>query len=131
MQIYLLSTGQILYSGLRVEGDKSSSIFCNKSGNAILSAIPNLWSNIQIVRTPILKYDIPNPISFVTKHLDFETLHHHFGHASYKIICYILNNVEDAKKYFPIQKCICCSYTLGKMYQCSFSENPTCSSKSL
>jgi len=42
----LLSTGQILQSGLRVEGDKSGSTFCDKSGDAILLATPNLWGNI-------------------------------------------------------------------------------------
>ena len=131
MQIYLLSIRQILQSGLRVKGDKSGSTFHNKSGNAVLLATLNLCSNIQIIRTHILKYNVFNLVSLKTRYLDFKTLHHHFGHASYKIICYILNNIEDAKKYFPIQKCICCSYTLGKMYQCSFSENPTCSSKSL
>ena len=37
MQMCLLSTEQILQSGLRVEDNKSSSIFCNKFGDAILS----------------------------------------------------------------------------------------------
>jgi len=42
MQIHFLSIKQILQSELRVEGNKSGFIFYNKSGNAILSAIPNL-----------------------------------------------------------------------------------------
>jgi len=46
MQIHLLSTGKILQSGLRVEGNKSGSTFHDKSGNAILLATPNLWDNI-------------------------------------------------------------------------------------
>ena len=46
IQMYLLSTGQISQSILRVEGDKSDSTFCDKSDNAVLSATPNLWSNI-------------------------------------------------------------------------------------
>ena len=46
IQIYFLSTEQILQSELRVENDKSSSTFCDKFGNAILSATPNLWDNI-------------------------------------------------------------------------------------
>jgi len=40
--MYLLSTRQILQSGLRVEDDKSSSTFCDKSGDAVLLATPNL-----------------------------------------------------------------------------------------
>ena len=40
MQIHLLSTGQILQSGLRVKGNKSGSTFCNKSDDAILLATP-------------------------------------------------------------------------------------------
>ena len=39
--MYLLSTKQTLQSGLRVEGNKSGSTFCNKSGNTILLATPN------------------------------------------------------------------------------------------
>jgi len=58
IQICLLSTRQILQSGLRVEGNKSSFTFCDKSGNAVLLATPNLWSNVQIVRTCILKHNI-------------------------------------------------------------------------
>ena len=42
MQIYLLSTGQTLQSGLRVEGNKSSSTICDKPNNAILLATPNI-----------------------------------------------------------------------------------------
>ena len=39
-------------------------------------------------------------------------------------MCYVLNNVEDVKKiYFPTQKHVCHSYTLGKIHQCSFPEN--------
>ena len=42
MTIHLLSTGQLLQSGLSIEGTIDSSIFCNSSGNAVLSALPNL-----------------------------------------------------------------------------------------
>ena len=45
MQIYLLSARQIFQSGLRVEGNKSDSTFCDKSGDTILLATPNLWGN--------------------------------------------------------------------------------------
>ena len=132
IQIYLLSTGQISQSGLRVEGDKSDSTFCDKSDDAVLSATSNFWNNIQIIRTCILKYDVSNSVILVTRHLDFETLHHHFGHACNEVMHHILDNVEDMKKIcFPTQKHICHSCTLGKMYQCSFPENFTCSSKPL
>jgi len=46
IQMHLLSTGQLLQSGLRVEDDKSSSTFCNKSGDVVLLATSNLWGNI-------------------------------------------------------------------------------------
>ena len=60
--MHLLSTRQILQSGLRVEDNKSDSTFCDKSVNPILLATPNLWGNIQIVRTYILKYDVLNSV---------------------------------------------------------------------
>jgi len=59
-------------------------------------------------------------------------LHHHFGHASDKVICHVLDNVEDARKiHFPTQKHICYNYTLRKMHQHSFPENSSHSSKPL
>ena len=72
---------------------------------------------LQIKRARILKYDISNPVSLVTRHLDFETLYHCFGHASNEVMHYILNNVEDIKKiHFPTQKHVCYSCTFGKIY---------------
>ena len=117
MQIYLLSTEQILQFELRVKGNKSGSTFCDKSGYAVLLATPNLWGNIQIVRTCILKHDVPNHVSLVTRHLDIETLHCHFGHASDEVMCHVLDNVEDAKKiHFLTQKHVCCDCTLEKIH---------------
>ena len=51
MIICLLSTEQLLQSGLSIEGIIDGSTFCNLSGDAILSALPNLWGSIQVVRT--------------------------------------------------------------------------------
>ena len=132
IQICFLFTGQILQSGLRVESNKSGSTFHDKSGDAVLLATPNLQGNIQIVKTHILKHDVPNPVSFVTRHLDFETLHCCFGHVSDEIICHVLDNVEDVKKiHFSTQKYIYHGCTLGKIHQYSFLKNTTCSSKPL
>jgi len=127
----LLFTEQILQFGLRVEGNRSSFIFCDKSDGAILSVTSNFWSNIQIVRTYILKYNIPNLMSLTTRYLNFETLLHYFEYTSNKIICHILDNIKDAKIHFLTQKHVCCSCTLGKIYQCSFSESSICFSKLL
>ena len=79
MQMCLLSTRQVLQSGLRVEGNKSGSTFHNKSGDAVLWATSNLWSNIQIVRTCILKHNVSNFVSFVTYEL-YETSKHTLKH---------------------------------------------------
>jgi len=58
------------------------------------------------------------------QHLDFETLHHFFGHASNKVICYVFDNIKDIKKTcFPTYKYICFSCILEKIYQHSFPEN--------
>ena len=55
------------------------------------------------MRTHIFKYNIPNSVSFVIRYLDIEILYHHFGYTFDKVIHYILNSVEDAKKiYFLI-----------------------------
>ena len=58
MQIHLFFIKQILQSGLRVEGNKSGFTFHDKSDNIVLLATSNLWNNIQIVRTCILKHNI-------------------------------------------------------------------------
>ena len=117
MQICLFSTGQIFQFGLRVKSNKSSSTFHNKSGDAVSSATLNLWGNIQIVKTYIIKHNISNPVSLVIRHLDFETLHYQFEHASDKVMHYVLDNVGDVKKIcFPTQKYVCHDCTFGKMY---------------
>ena len=115
-----------------MEDNKSGSTFHDKSGYTILLVTLNLWGNIQIVKTCILKHNVSNPMSLVVRYLNFETLYYHFGHAPDMVMYHVLDNVEDTKKiYFLIQKYICYGCTFGKMYQCSFPENPTCSSKPL
>ena len=75
MTMHLLSTGQLLQSGLSIEGTMDSSTFCDSSGDAVLSALPNLWGSIQVVRTCIIKNNVPNPVSLVIRHPDYETIH--------------------------------------------------------
>ena len=101
--MYLLSTRQILQLGFRSEDNRSSPTFCDKSGNAILLATPNLWGNIQIVKTYILKNNISNLVSFSIRYLNFETLYHCFGHTSNKVMCHIFKIIKDTKKiYFSV-----------------------------
>jgi len=71
----LLSTGQLLQSGLSIEGTMDGSTFHNLSGDTVFSALPNLWGSIQVVRTCIIKNNIPNFVSLVTRHPDYETIH--------------------------------------------------------
>ena len=131
MQICFLFTKQILQSELRVK-DKSGFTFCDKSGDAILLATPNLWNNIQIAKTYIFKYNIYNPVSLATRYPNFETLHCYFGHISDEVMYHILDNIKDVKKiHFLIQKYVCYSCTLRKIYQHSFPKNYICSSKPL
>ena len=88
-------------------------------------ATSNLWDNIQIVKTCILKHNVFNLVSLAIRYLDFETLYYHFEYISDEVIYYVLDNIEDTKKiYFLTQKYICYSYTLGKIYQHNFSKNP-------
>jgi len=76
MTMCLLSTGQLLQSGLSIEGTMDGSTFRDSSGYAVLSALPNLWGSIQVVRTCIIKNNVPNFVSLVTRHPDYETIHH-------------------------------------------------------
>ena len=46
MIMCLLSTGQLLQSGLSIKGIMDGSTFRDSSGNAVLSALPNLWGSI-------------------------------------------------------------------------------------
>ena len=116
MQIYLLSTRQILQSKLRVEGNKSDFTFYNKSCDAVLLATPNFLGNIQIVRACIFKYNISNSMSLIIKS-NSKTLYYCFGLTFDKAICHVFNNIEDVKKiYFLTQKHVCCSCIFGKIY---------------
>ena len=82
MTMHLLSTGQLLQSRLSIEGTMDGLTFRDSSGDAVLSALPNLWGSIQVMRTCIIKNNIPNPVSLVTRHLDYETIHCQLGHIS-------------------------------------------------
>jgi len=115
--MHLFSTGQLFQSGLSIESTMDGSTFHNSSGDIVLSALPNLWGNIQVIRTCIIKNNIPNLISLVTRHPDYETIYCQLGHISDKTMKYVLDNVEGTKKIcFPNKKHVCCGYTLGKLY---------------
>ena len=53
MTMHLLSTGQLFQSGLSIEGTMNGSTFYDSFGDAVLSALPNLWESIQVVRATI------------------------------------------------------------------------------
>jgi len=132
MTICLLSTRQLLQSGLSIEGTMDGSTFCDLSGDAVLSALPNLWESIQVIRTYIIENNVSNPMSLVIRYPDYETIHCQLGHISNEAIRHISDNVEGAEKIcFPNKKHVCCSCTLEKLHQRSFPENPKCSSKTL
>ena len=98
MTMHLLSTRQLLQSGLSIEGTIDSSTFCDLSGNVVLSILSNLWRSIQVVRTCIIKNNVPNPVNLVTRHPDYKTIHHHIGHISDKAMRHISDNVEGIEK---------------------------------
>jgi len=117
MTMHLLSTGQLLQSGLSIEGTMDGSTFHDSFGDVVLSALPNLWRSIQVVRTCIIKNNVPNPVSLVTRHPDYETIHRRLGHISDKAMRHLPDNVEGAEKVcFPNKKHVCHGCTLGKLY---------------
>ena len=117
MTMHFLSTRQLLQSGLSIEGTMDGSTFCDSSGDAVLSALPNLWGSIQVMRTCIIKNNVPNLVSLVTRHPDYETIHHHLGHISDEAMRHSSDNIEGAKKIcFLNKKYVYCSCTLGKLY---------------
>ena len=75
MTICLLSTEQLLQSGLSIKGTIDGSTFHDLSSDAVLSALSNLWGSIQVVRTYIIKNNVPNPMSLIIRHLDYETIY--------------------------------------------------------
>ena len=113
----LFSTGQLLQSGLSIKGTMDGSTFCDSSGDAVLSTLPNLWGSIQVVRTYIIKNNVSNPMSLVTRYPDYKTIHHQLGHISDKAMRHISDNVEGTEKiYFPNKKHICHGCALGKLH---------------
>ena len=108
------------------------STFCDSSGDAVLFALPNLWGSIQVMRTCIIKNNVSNSVSLVTRYPDYVTIHHRLRHISDKAMRHISDNVEGAEKIcFPNKKYICCSCALEKLHQRSFPENPKRSSETL
>ena len=109
-----LSTKQNIQSRLRVEDNKGKSIFYNKSGDTVLLATANVWDNIKIVETYIVKYNVSNLMSIMIRYLDVETLYCGFRNTSEKIIYDVVEDVEDVKKKLFSNKKY--NYTFGKMY---------------
>jgi len=69
------------------------------------------------MKTYILKYNVSNSVNLMMRYVDFETLHHCFGHAYHEVIYYVLDNAEYTKKIcFPTQNCMCYSYTLENIH---------------
>jgi len=83
---------------LSIEDTIDGLSFHNSSGDAVLFVLPNLWESIQVVKTCIIKNNIPNPVSLVTRHLDYEIIHCQLGHISDEAIRHIPDNVEGAKE---------------------------------
>jgi len=84
------------------------------------------------MRTYIIKNNVPNPVSLVTRYLDYETIYCYLQHISDKAMRYILDNIESTKKIcFPNKKHICYGCTLEKLHQHSFPGNPKYSSETL
>jgi len=117
MTMHLLSTRQLLQSGLSIEGTMDGSTFCDSFGDTVLSTLSNLWESIQVMRTCIIKNNVPNLVSLVTRHLDYKTIHYHLGHISNEAMRHSSDNVEGAEKiYFLNKKHVYCGCTLGKLY---------------
>ena len=56
------------------------------------------------METYILKYNVSSSVSFITRYLDFETLHYYLEYTSDEVMHHILDNVENTKKIcFPTQ----------------------------
>jgi len=73
------------------------------------------------VRTCIIKNNVSNPMSLITRHPDYEIIYHRLGHISDKAMRHISDNVKDAEKIcFPNKKHIYCGCTLGKLLLVQF-----------
>ena len=83
---------------MRVEDNKGRSTFYDKSSDTVLLATTNVWNNIKIRKTYIIKYNISNLISVVIRYLYIETLDCCFRDTSDKIIYDVVEDVEDVKK---------------------------------
>jgi len=84
------------------------------------------------MRTCIIKNNVPNPVSLVTRYPDYETIHYQLGHISDEAMRHVSDNVEGAEKIcFPNKKHVYHGCTLEKLHQRSFPENPKHSSETL
>jgi len=69
------------------------------------------------VRIYIIKNNVPNPMSLVTRYPNYETIHCQLGHISDEVMRHISDNVEGTEKIcFPNKKHICHSCALEKLH---------------
>ena len=58
------------------------------------------------MRTCIIKNNVPNPVSLVTRYPDYETIHCRLGHISDEAMRHISDNVEGAEKTASLTRSI-------------------------
>ena len=58
------------------------------------------------MRTCIIKNNVPNPVSLVTRHPDYETIRCQLGYISDEAMRHISDNVEGAEKTASLTRSI-------------------------
>jgi hypothetical protein len=129
MNDQLMSSRQLLQTGLQSKSDRNGTVFKDESGLPILSAHVKsiLQPTVQIVSTRIVHL---LPESKVAQRPDYHLWHQRFCHPSNRILSHVEDTCIDGPKVTPPLKTpVCPGCAQGKMHQKPFSENPKCATE--
>jgi hypothetical protein len=118
LHMRLISTGQLLWSSLRLDADMSFSTFCDKNNCVVLTGVSGHYNNIHAVLSKILPKESH---ANVLRPADYSTWHRQLGHPSDSVLNRFCEETKGVPQILiPKSKLVCDGCVKGKLTQKQF-----------
>jgi hypothetical protein len=118
----LISSSQLLQSGLRLEADADTSNFFDERGRNVLQGISGFYPMIHSIPTRIVK--VPKNQAKVLTPADYSSWHQCLGHPSDIVLNWFFGETQGVPRILiPKKKLICDRCVKGKLTQKSFPQS--------
>ncbi|KAF7773627.1 hypothetical protein Agabi119p4_5794 [Agaricus bisporus var. burnettii] len=120
MHMRLISVGQLLRSGLRLEANAKHLTFRDENNHAVLSGISGHFPSISAVLSRIIQ-EIPEAGAYATANTDYSTWHRRLGHPSDLVLSkFSKESLGIPPISIPRDKPVCKGCVEGKLAQKPF-----------